>query len=99
MIYVILLIVGFIGIALGYYFAPKNWSGSGNVSQQTKQKEENKAKVLKLVQEKKEIQNNDVEKLLGVSDSTAERYLDELEKEGKLIQHGKIGHSVFYTPT
>ena len=43
------------------------------------------------------IQNNDVEKLAGVSNATAERYLDELEKEGKLTQHGVIGQGVFYT--
>ncbi len=27
----------------------------------------------------------------------AGRYLDELEDEGKIIQHGKTGQSVFYT--
>jgi putative endonuclease len=27
----------------------------------------------------------------------AERYLNELEREGKLTQHGQIGPSVFYT--
>ena len=41
--------------------------------------------------------NNDVEKLAGVSNATAERYLDELEKEWKLTQHGTIGQNVFYT--
>jgi len=30
--------------------------------------------------------------------ATAEQYLDELEKEGKLTQHGVIGQGVFYTP-
>ena len=29
--------------------------------------------------------------------ATAERYLDELEKEGKLTQHGTIGQNVSYT--
>jgi len=49
------------------------------------------------LREHKKIQNNDVEKLTGVSNATAERYLSELEKEGKLTQHGTIGQSVFYT--
>ena len=43
------------------------------------------------------ITNNDVEKLLGVSDSTAERYLDQLEKQGKLKQMADTGRGVYYT--
>ena len=42
------------------------------------------------------ITNNEVEKLLGVSDSTVGRYLDELEEEGKIKQIGKTGHTVYY---
>ena len=42
------------------------------------------------------ITNNEVEKLLDVSDATAERYLDEFEKEGKLKQIGKTGVSTYY---
>ncbi len=49
------------------------------------------------MQENGKIQNNDVEKLAKVSNATAERYLNDLEKEGKLTQHGKIGQNVFYT--
>jgi len=37
-----------------------------------------------------------VENLLLVSDATATRYLDELEKEGKIKQVGKTGKGVFY---
>ena len=42
-------------------------------------------------------QDNDVENLLGVSDATAERYLNELEAEGKVKQTGETGRGVFYT--
>ncbi len=42
------------------------------------------------------IRNNDVEKLLGVSDTTATRYLNELEKEQKIKQIGTVGHAVYY---
>mgnify|MGYP001583178688 FL=1 len=70
---------------------------SGFIVKQMEQKTENKQKILAFVQEHGKIQNNDVEKLTGVSNATAERYLDELEKEGKLTQHGTIGQGVFYT--
>ncbi len=77
------------------------------VAEQSRRKAENKEKILDFLRENpnspedggqaKKIQNNDVEKLAGVSNATAERYLDELEKEGKLTQRGKIGQGVFYT--
>ena len=58
--------------------------------------EEKKGKILELLKEKNKITNNDVEKLLGVSDATATRYLDELEKQGKIKQIGKTGRAVYY---
>jgi len=39
----------------------------------------------------------DIEKLLDVSSSTALRYLNELEKEGKIKQIGESGPDVYYT--
>jgi len=94
--YFILIFVALAGIALGMYLARR---GKGDlISEQAKQKAENNQKILAFVQEHEKIQNNDVEKLTGVSNATAERYLDELEKEGKLVQHGVIGQGVFYTP-
>jgi DeoR/GlpR family transcriptional regulator of sugar metabolism len=72
--------------------------GKGDlISEQVEQKAENKKKILAFVQEHGKIQNNDVEKLAEVSNATAERYLNELEKEGKLTQHGNIGQGVLYT--
>jgi predicted HTH transcriptional regulator len=94
--YFVLVIVAVIGIALGMYIARRN--GNGLIAEQTAKKTENKQKILAFVQTHGKIQNNDVEKLAGVSNATAERYLDELEKEGKLTQHGTIGQGVFYTP-
>ena len=95
--YLILIIVAVVGIALGMYLARRN-ANAGFIAKQMEQKAENKQKILVFAQEHKKIQNNDVEKLVGVSNATAERYLDELEKEGKLTQHGVIGQGVFYTP-
>lgn len=101
--YFILIIVVIAGIALGMYLARQGRSDSISEpfncvqDKQSEQKTQNKQKILEFVQEHGKIQNNDVEKLTGVSNATAERYLDELEKEGKLTQHGVIGQSVFYT--
>jgi len=43
------------------------------------------------------ITNDEVEKLLHVSDATATRYLSLLEKQGKIRQVGKTGKGVVYT--
>lgn len=94
--YLVLTIVALIGIALGMYLARRN-TNVGFIIKQMEQKAENKQKIFEFVQANGKIQNHDVEKLAGVSGATAERYLDELEKEGKLTQHGTIGQSVFYT--
>ena len=104
--YFILILVAIAGIALGMFIAlrPSVASRGGGrrgkgdlISKQAEQKLENKKKILEFVQEHGQVQNNDAEKLAGVSNATAERYLDELEKEGKLTQHGEIGPDVFYT--
>jgi len=95
MSYLILLVVAIAGIAFGAYFARQN---SVAIPEQSRKKQENKNKVLAFVRKNRKVKNGDVEKLLGVSDATAERYLNELEKEGEIEQHGTIGQSVFYTP-
>ena len=53
-------------------------------------------KILEFVITKGSVTNDQVEKLLHVSDATATRYLTQLEKEGKLKQEGKTGKSVKY---
>jgi hypothetical protein len=45
-------------------------------------------KILRLAAKKKSIKNDDVEKLLRVSDATASRYLAQLVKEGRLRRVG-----------
>lgn len=82
MSYITLIIVAIAGVALGAYFARRK--NSGLIAGQAKRKQENKQKILDFLQKNGRIQNNDVEKLAGVSNATAERYLNELEKEGKL---------------
>ena len=53
-------------------------------------------KIMSRLSEKGKITNDEVEKLLRVSDATATRYLDALEKEGRVRQEGKTGRSVVY---
>ncbi|GEM_PF-4327562 len=48
-------------------------------------------KIMEFVREKKVIRNDDIEKLLHVSDSTAQRYLGTLVKQGKLRRVGNRG--------
>jgi len=59
-------------------------------------KRENLEKARRIFSEHGRVANDDVEKLLGVSDATATRYLDELEKEGFVRQVGKTGKHVYY---
>lgn len=92
--YTIIIAVIF-GILVGAYFTRRN--GSGLIALQSKKKTKNKEKILEFLRKNGKIQNDDVEKLVEVSNATAERYLDELELDGKLEQHGKTGQSVFYT--
>ena len=54
-------------------------------------------RVMSLFLQKSKITNDEVEKLLHVSDATATRYLSILEKEGKIKQSGKTGKSVSYS--
>ena len=53
-------------------------------------------KILSAVGTKGKITNDEVEKLLHVSDATATRYLSALVKNGKLKQEGKTGAGVAY---
>ena len=53
-------------------------------------------KILEALTVKGKITNDEVEKLLHVSDATATRYLSALEKEGKIQQVGKTGKAVEY---
>tara|TARA_B100001971_G_C18258868_1_gene584756 strand:- start:2821 stop:3117 length:297 start_codon:yes stop_codon:yes gene_type:complete len=66
------------------------------VEERSSRKEENKKKIVEYLKKNQKITNNEVEKLVSVSDSTATDYLQELEEEGKIEQQGKEGRSVYY---
>lgn len=54
-------------------------------------------KIMVALSKKNKISNDDVQKLLYVSDATATRYLNVLEQQGKIKQTGRTGKSVFYS--
>jgi len=54
-------------------------------------------KIMGMFLKKASITNDQVEKLLHVSDATATRYLEQLEKESKIKQVGKTGKEVSYS--
>lgn len=60
--------------------------------------ERRKVRIMERAERKGKITNDDVEDLFCISDSTARKYLDELEKSGLLTQHGDSGRGVYYTP-
>lgn len=79
-------------LVIGYLLATRN---KPRVLE-TRKKRENKEKILTLFQTHESVTNNDIEKLLGVSDATATRYLSELERDGKVEQVGTTGRGVEY---
>src|SRR3989344_7551533 len=68
----------------------------GLIDRQTEEKKLNKKAILGILETQHSLTNNHVEQLLGISDATATRYLEELEKEGRIRQVGKTGRQVYY---
>ena len=66
------------------------------IEKQAREKEEHKQKIMEFFKSREKATNDDIEALLAVSNATAERYLDELEEEGRLVQIGRTGRSVYY---
>ena len=66
------------------------------IEKQAEEKQRNKEAILGLLETQGKLTNNHVEMMLGISDATAERYLQELEEEGKAKQVGTTGCDVFY---
>jgi predicted HTH transcriptional regulator len=96
---IIIFIIGVsVGVGLGAWLkrlSKRATEGRVIYTGQSQEKEENIGKVLAFIWEHGRITNNQIEELLGVSDATATRYLDELEGRGKIIQKGD-GRSTYY---
>lgn len=56
-----------------------------------------KDRIMALTKKQGKITNDDVEDMFCISDSTAYRYLKELEEEGKLVSRGE-GSATHYIP-
>lgn len=55
-----------------------------------------KEKVLELLRERGELSNSDIREVLEVSERSVVRYMNELEKEGRVEQVGDTGRGVTY---
>ena len=58
--------------------------------------ESRKFKIIEFLTKHETITNDQVESLFKVSNSTAYRLLENLEKEGKILQIGSTGKDVYY---
>ena len=86
-------------IGLGAYslLGKENKLADIPVSKQTEEKEQNKEAILGLMESGNQpLTNEHIRQMLGISEATATRYLDEMEKEGKVKQVGRTGAHVFY---
>lgn len=76
-----------IGLGVGYWIGLRN--GRSVEAPQ-------KAKVRSLFSAKSEITNDDVQVAISVSDATATRVLDAMERDGTVVQVGRTGAGVVY---
>jgi len=70
--------------------------GRGAVERRQAEKDVNINKLREYLSGKKTVTNDEIERFLGVSDSTVTRYMDELEKESFVEQVGSEGRHVYY---
>lgn len=90
-------VVALVGLGTYQLLGKENKSTDVPVSKQTEEKEQNKQAILDLMGSGNQpLTNEHLRQMTGVSEATATRYFDELEKEGKIKQVGKTGAHVFY---
>ena len=69
----------------------------GLIEKQRREKERDKEAILGILNEvESPLTNNLIEQYLSISDATATRYLEELEKEGRVRQVGQTGSGIYY---
>ena len=96
------LLIFALGILVGMWAARKRREGNAPggtpplIKQQGEEKDANKSKLLEAFSARGRMANDEAMKILGVSEATATRYLDELEHDGRIRQVGKTGRSVYY---
>lgn len=94
-----------IGLVVGYLIG-KMQKGQGqpatgienNATNQARMEERQRHldQIMRYLDSHNQITNDEVQAVLKVSDPTAERYLNELEHEGKITQIGRTGRNVIY---
>lgn len=85
-----------ISIVVCLLWPKKSQPGAGDIGGNEVEKQANLQEIEDYIAGKDQFTNDDIEELLGVSDTTVGRYLQGLEDEGKIKQVGKTGRSVFY---
>ena len=85
LIFIIVLIAGIIiGVLWDSWKRRKKLSEQNDlIYRQVKTKQENKEKILEFLKSSEKITNDEAQELLSISDATAERYLNILEKKCK----------------
>jgi predicted HTH transcriptional regulator len=94
------IILTILGIAVGYWLARRGKhpvSDSKVINQEgVEEKQKRLVQIIEYFNTHDQVTNNEIEQLLGVSDSAVGRYLDELEQQEKILQIGRTGRSVIY---
>jgi len=91
MFYVFLFVL-VIGIVIGIYSTTRYKTADTSPPNHSDQQ-----KILKIFDTQDTLQNDDVERILDVSDSTAQRYLAAMTNQNYLQRHGTTGRGVHYT--
>ncbi|MBU6231234.1 MAG: hypothetical protein KGI50_05740 [Patescibacteria group bacterium] len=99
MVSVVLAVVALVGLGIYEFMKKPNAAmpTAETKNKQTENKEQEKKALLDFMESGNQpLTNEHVRMMLGISEATATRYFDELEKEGKIRQVGKEGAHVFY---
>jgi predicted HTH transcriptional regulator len=64
--------------------------------ERTIRKNSNKTAIMQLLKSRGEMTNSEIRDEIGVSRQSVVNYMDELEKEGKIVQIGTTGRGVTY---
>ncbi|MFA6963511.1 MAG: HTH domain-containing protein [Patescibacteria group bacterium] len=87
-----------IGLLVGWFFRKPKGKARENVrlSEAEREKAGNIEKINSYISSHSSVTNAEIAKLLGVSDATVVRYMDELEASGAVRQIGKTGIDAHY---
>ncbi|MBL7045728.1 MAG: DeoR family transcriptional regulator [Parcubacteria group bacterium] len=94
----ILVTIGFVAILLGYVLGNHEAREKAIAfvnSEQSGRKRNRKKMIMTEIKERGKITNDEVQALFDVAHSTATRYFDELQEEGKIVERGE-GRGVYY---